>query len=202
MADMMDNKKLSGEESWRLIQDMIQVAKEDHRETGLSWLIWGWLLFTASVLSVVFSYAGWGSYIGWTWMGVLLVGTFVFVFTRLQRRKDQVVKTYVQELLQKSAIGFFISMIILVGTTFKNASFNFGYFYVLYAFWLFIHGSAIRFRPQLIGAIINWAAAIAIFLIKDFKYDMMVSAVAILGGYLVPGYMLRARYRRTIASER
>ena len=198
----MDNKKLSGEESWRLIQDMIQVAKEDHRETGISWLLWGWLLFTASVLSVVYCYLNMRSYISWTWMSVLVLGGILFVFVRLQRKRQQVVKTYVQELLQRFAIGFFISIIIIVATTSMiDAGFAFGYFYVLYAFWLFIHGSAIRFRPQLVGAAINWAAAIAIFLIKDFKYDMMVSAVAILGGYLVPGYMLRAKYRKTIASK-
>lgn len=198
----MDNKNLSGEESWRLIQDMIQVAKEDHRETGIGWLLWGWLLFTASVLSVVFCYLNIRSYISYAWVSVLVLGGILFVFVRLQRKKQQVVKTYVQELLQKFALGFFISIIIIVATTnMIDAGFAFGYFYVLYAFWLFIHGSAIRFRPQLVGAAINWAAAIAIFLIKDFKYDMMVSAVAILGGYLVPGYMLRAKYRKTIASK-
>ncbi|WP_315818243.1 hypothetical protein [Paraflavitalea speifideaquila] len=83
----------------------------------------------------------------------------------------------------------------------SNSSFSFGYFYVLYAFWMFIHGSAIRFKPLIVGAWVNWAAALAIFWVKDFKYDMMISALAVLVGYLIPGYMLRAEFRKKMQSS-
>jgi Flp pilus assembly protein TadB len=197
----MDEKKLSGEESLQLIQQMIQVAKDDHRENGDGWLIWGWLLFVASVASAIMAYTKSSQYIGYVWMGMLVIGLAVYVAGRLQKKKHKRVQTYVQELLEKLGIGFFISLFTLIAASFmSDSSFSFGYFYVLYAFWMFIHGSAIRFRPLIIGAIVNWAAAIAIFYIKDFRQDMMISAVAILVGYLIPGYMLRAEYRKKMQS--
>jgi Flp pilus assembly protein TadB len=194
----MEEKKLTEKESLDIIQQMIQVAKEDHRETGEGWLIWGWLLFVTSLGSVLFSYTGLERYIGLLWWGMLIAGFLVGVLTYLWERKKNInVRTYVQELLDRSAAGFFISLLIMIAASMMSrVNFAFGYYYILYAFWMFIHGSAIRFRPLIIGAVVNWAAAIAIFIIEDFKYDMMVSAVAVLAGYLIPGYMLRSKYRK------
>jgi hypothetical protein len=198
----MEEKKLSGEESLLLIQQMIQVAKDEHREKGDGWLIWGWLLFVASIASCIMSYAKLGRYIGWVWLGMLAVGLVVYAIGHLQKQKREKVQTYVQELLNKIESGFFISLFAIVASIYiGNSNFSFGYFYILYAFWMFIHGSAIRFRPLIIGAWVNWAAAIAIFLIKDFKYDMMISALAVLVGYLIPGYMLRAEHRKKMQSS-
>jgi Flp pilus assembly protein TadB len=202
MLKNMEEKKLSGEESLQLIQQMIQVAKDDHRENGDGWLIWGWLLFLASLSSVILSYTEARKYIGYVWTGMLVIGTIVYIAGRIQKKKKEKVQTYVQELLEKLGAGFFISLIVIIIASFQSKTFfTFGYYYVLYAFWMFIHGSAIRFRPLIIGAVVNWAAALAIFAIADFKYDMMISTVAILVGYLIPGYMLRADYRKKTLSQ-
>ena len=70
----MEEKKLSGEESLLLIQQMIRVARDEHQEKGDGWLIWGWLLFSATVASIVLSFLKLGSYIGWVWLGMLVIG--------------------------------------------------------------------------------------------------------------------------------
>jgi Flp pilus assembly protein TadB len=198
----MEEKKLSGEESLQLIRQMIQVAKDDHHENGDGWLIWGWLLFLTSVSSVILSYIKMPHYIGWTWTGMLVLGLVIYTVGLLKKKRREKVQTYVQELLYKIGNGFFISLFALVAASYmSNNSFSFGYYYILYAFWMFIHGSAIRFRPLIIGAWVNWAAAIAIFLVRDFKYDMTISALAVLAGYLIPGYMLRADYRKKMKSS-
>lgn len=198
----MEEKKLSGEESLLLIQQMIQVAKDEHRERGDGWLIWGWLLFAASVSSAVLSYARLGRYIGWVWLSMLAIGLIVYTLGHLQKKNREKVQTYVQDLLHKIGTGFFISLLAIVAAAYiTHNRFSFGYFFVLYAFWMFIHGSAIRFRPLIIGAWVNWAAAIAIFMISDYKYIMMISALAVLIGYLIPGYMLRAGYRKKMQSS-
>lgn len=199
----MEEKNLSEKDSLALISQMIQVAKEDHYENGDGWLIWGWLLFIASVLSVAFSYTDTRQYISIVWWGILVLGLIIYVFAHVLSKKRKRVRTYVQELLDRLGTGFFISLFALIGGSFlysrtgpNDQTFVFGYYYILYAFWMFIHGSAIHFRPLIIGAIVNWIAGMAIFFIQDFKYDMMISALAILLGYLVPGYLLRAAFRR------
>lgn len=198
----MEEKKLSGEESLLLIRQMIQVAKDEHREKGDGWLIWGWLLFVASISSAILSYAKLGRYVGWVWLGILAIGLIVYALGHLRQQRKEKVHTYVQELLNKIERGFFISLFAIVASIYiSNSNFSFGYFYILYAFWMFIHGSAIRFKPLIIGAWVNWAAAIAIFLVNNFQYDMMISALAVLVGYLIPGYMLRAEFRKKMQSS-
>jgi hypothetical protein len=156
------------------------------------------LLFIASVLSAIFSKFGIGSYIGFTWTAMLVIGLVIYVFAHVRKQQMKKVKTYVQDLLDKLDAAFFVSLFLIIAASYISGdhNFGFGYYYILYAFWMYIHGSAIRFKPLLVGAIVNWAAAVAIFFIEDFSYDMIVSALAVLVGYLIPGYMLKAEYKR------
>ena len=193
----MEERNITEKESLHLIQQMIQVAKEEHRENGDGWLIWGWLLFLASISSAILAYLEIRGYIAWIWSGILVIGLVIYLVFHVLTRRDERVKTYVQELLDRIGAGFFISLFAIVAAGFiLNSSYSFGYYYILYAFWMFIHGSAIRFRPLIIGAYVNWLAAIAIFLLHDLAQIMAVSAIAVLIGYLIPGYMLRAEYRK------
>ena len=193
----MEERNITEKESLHLIQQMIQVAKEEHRENGDGWLIWGWLLFLASISSAILAYLEIRGYIAWIWSGILVIGLVIYLVFHVLTRRDERVKTYVQELLDRIGAGFFISLFAIVAAGFiLNSSYSFGYYYILYAFWMFIHGSAIRFRPLIIGAYVNWLAAIAIFLLHDLVQIMAVSAIAVLIGYLIPGYMLRAEYRK------
>jgi hypothetical protein len=196
----MEEKELSGADSLRIIQQMIGAARDEHHEKGDGWLIWGWLLFIASVSSVVLSYLGLPRFIGYVWNSTLIVGPVIFVVIYLRKVKDDVVRTYVQNLLHKIQVGFYLSLIVIVASGFfsKDGGLVFGYYYMLYAFWMYIHGSALRFKPLIIGAYINWVAAILMFAIDPFLYDMMISAVAVFFGYLMPGYMLKAAYRRKL----
>jgi Flp pilus assembly protein TadB len=197
----MEEQKITESESLHLIQRMIQVAREEHRENGDGWLIWGWLLFLASVSSAILAYLEIWGYISWIWSGILVVGGVIYIVFHVLRRKDTKVKTYVQEMLDRFGSGFFISLFAIVAAGFIiKGSYGFGYYYILYAFWMYIHGSAIRFRPLIIGAYVNWLAAIVIFLLKDTAQVMVVSAIAVLVGYLIPGYMLQAEYRKKMKS--
>lgn len=196
-------------ESLRLIEQMISAAKNDHRENGDGWLWWGWMLFGASLLSALLVQIKQSQYVGWVWTVMTLVVIIAFIWES-RTKKTQAVKTYIEELLEKFSTGFMISLlaIITANTLVANhnndkgesIAFAFGYFYILYAFWMYIHGSAIRFKPLKIGAIVNWLAAIAIFIVKDFKYAMLISAFAVAVGFLIPGYMLRNQYKKSLKS--
>lgn len=196
----------SKQESLNIIEQMIKTAKNEHKEKGEGWLLWGWLLFIASTASAVMVQVNLSRYIGGVWMTMTLVVIISFIWES-RSKKTQVVKTYIEELLKKFSTGFLISLLAIItatsiagngkGDSGQNIAFAFGYFFILYAFWMYIHGSAIRFKPLIIGAYVNWAAAIAIFIIKDFKYAMIISAIAVAVGYLIPGYILRNQYKKS-----
>ena len=45
-------------------------------------------------------------------------------------------------------------------------------------------------KSLMIGAAVNWAGAIAMFVNKDFRYDMLIMAIAIFIGYIIPGIIM------------
>ncbi len=47
-----EEEPLSEHESLLIIQQMIDTAKQEQKDDGKGWIIWGWLLFMASVLTV------------------------------------------------------------------------------------------------------------------------------------------------------
>ena len=194
-----DEDDITHEQSFGIIEQMIAAAKNEHREKGDGWLIWGWLLFIASIVSAILLATGYNNYVGWVWTGMVIIGFAIGFFLSEKRKKKDVVTTYIQDLLIKLGAGFFISLFVMIAASYITHSYyGFGYYYILYAFWMFIHGSAIHFRPLIIGAFINWAAALAIFLTRDnFLFVMIISSIAILAGYLIPGYMLRSQFKKS-----
>lgn len=194
----MENENFSKEDSLNIIAQMISQAKNEYRDNGAGWLLWGWLLFVASSASAVLMHFEQTKYIPWLWniMGILVLIYFIYECSISKNPKK--VKTYVEGMLDKFGVGFFLSLItiIIAGIIARNG-FAFGYYFILYAFWMYVYGSAIHFKPLIIGAFVNWAAAIIIFIVNDFKYGMIVSAIAVLIGYLIPGYMLRNQYKKS-----
>jgi Flp pilus assembly protein TadB len=193
----MENENFSKEESFNLIAKMITRAKNENRDKGEGWLLWGWLLIVASIASAVLKYVDQTQYLPWLWNGIGIIVLIYFIYG-ITRKKSAKVKTYVEEMLDKASVAFFLSLItMIIATAIKEQGFAFGYYFILYAFWMYIYGSVIQFKPLLIGAFVNWAAAILIFIVDDFFYGMIISAIAVLIGYLIPGYMLRSQYNKS-----
>ena len=55
----------------------------------------------------------------------------------------------------------------------------------------FLTGIVIKFKPLIFGGIIFWIAVICQFLMPQ-NYVEFVSPIAIILGYLIPGYMLKS----------
>ena len=62
---------------------------------------------------------------------------------------------------------------------------------------MLVKGGALKSRALMIGAAVNWAGALAIFVNKEFRYDMLIMAGAVLAGYIIPGLLLRNQYRKS-----
>jgi hypothetical protein len=195
----MAEKKLSDKESLLIIEQMIGRAKQEDRTSGMGWIIWGWLLFLASIAHFISIQAGrnYGNYI---WNG-FTVGAVVLIFmSAFPKRRKGAVRTYTAEMVDKFGNAFFLSLLVMVlgniATKVNNTGANFGYLMLLYAFWMYIHGAAFRFRLLTAGAFINWAGAVVIFIwMKQLgSYVLLVHALCVLTGYIIPGYVAQRQF--------
>jgi hypothetical protein len=193
---MENNQQISNAESLQIIQQMINQAKTNITDNGLGWLLWGTLIFLASLSTYFFIYTGADNiFLGWNIFGVF---TIIMLSYDMFKPKKKKVKTYVDDLLQLVDIGFTICLFtVIFAINFAvSANGGFGFFLMIFAFLMLIKGGAVKSKSLVIGASVNWAGAIAMFLNKDFKYDMLIMAAAVLIGYIIPGLLLWLQYKK------
>ena len=194
---MQKNQQLSKEESLQIIQQMISQAKTNITDSGLSWLVWGTMLFLTSVSTYIFINTGSGNiFLGWNIFGGV---TVVLLAYDIFKPKKKLARTYVDDLLKMVDIGFVIcifTIIFAINADAVNPGNGFGFFLMIFAFLMLIKGGAIRSRSLMVGAVVNWIGALTVFVVRDFKYTMLIMAGAVLIGYIIPGFLLRIQYMK------
>lgn len=191
---METEKQLTESESLEVIQRMILTAKNDLEDDSFYFLLWGWLVFIASLANYVLMYIEYdNSYISWAIL-MPLGGLISFIYGRNQN-KNKKVKTYIDELMGYVLIAFLVSLFIVL---FSQAMLKLNCYpmvMMVYGIWLFISGGAIKFKPLIIGGIINWVLCIAAFFVS-FEMQLLLLALAVLLGYIIPGHMLKSKYQK------
>lgn len=194
---MSKDQQLSGEQSLAIIHQMISQAKTNITDSGLSWLLWGIMLFLTSLSTFFLINMGSANlYMAWNIFGVITIVLLTYDIVKPSRKP---VRTYVDDMLRMVDIGFMIcifSIIFSINAEAVSPSTGFGFFLMIFAFLMLIKGGALKSRSLIIGAVVNWAGAIAVFMIKNFQYTMLIMAGAVLIGYIIPGLLLRAQYKK------
>ena len=194
----MEENQLSEKESFDIIHQMISNARNNISDNGFGWLLWGSMIFLSSVSTYIFMQASYHDiYLGWNIFGIISI---VLLAYNIIRKKREKVRTYIDDLLRLFDIGFAVflfTIIFSINIRAVDQNGGFGFFLMIYAFLMLIQGGAIKFLPLTIGAVVNWLGAIAIFIIKDFKYTMLITAAAVFIGYIIPGVMLWNKYRKS-----
>lgn len=196
------NEPLSGEKSLSIIHEMINQAKTTMTDSGLHWIVWGILLFLTSIATfILIELKAEHIFQGWNIFGALTVGMLTLdVFSKPKIKK---VRTYMDDLMRYVDIAFIVSMFTIIFSINVAVSPNagFGYLLMIFAFLMLVKGGAVKSRSLMIGAVVNWAGAIAIFINKEFKYDMLIMAAAVLIGYIIPGILLWSKFKKTKSPE-
>jgi len=194
---MPNDQQLTNEKSLEIIQQMINQAKTNLTDNGISWLLWGTMIFLASLSTYFFIDLGSETiFLGWNIFGGVTILLLIYDVVKPKRKK---VKTYVDELMRMVHIGFFVCIFIIIFSINESVGPNngFGFLLMIFGFLMLIKGGAIKSKALMVGAVVNWAGALAIFINKEFKYDMLIMAAAVLIGYIIPGLILWAEYKRS-----
>ncbi len=197
----MENSKIGAAESLQLINTMIQKAKTNFTDNGYGWLIWGSMIFLASLATYFFiEYQYDNIFLAWNIFGGIAIVLLVYNFLKPGK---PLARSYVSDILKYVDIGFAVCLFIIIFSMNVSVGANngFGYLLMIYAFLMLIQSGALQFKPLLYGAIINWIGSMAIFLNTELKYDMLITAVAVFIGYIIPGLILRNQYKKELAAS-
>lgn len=214
----MEEKRMSEAESLKLIQQMIHAAKKEQKDDGKGWIVWGWLLFLASVLTIINTREQWFQpFWFWNVFGGIAVIYMIYEFFADWFFKKDKVNTYTGDLFKRLNSGFFISLFFIIvafniGTRVvsdKTGSFDLTFITIgfallinLYSFWILIYGSALNFKPSVIGAYFSWALGLAALFTRSFETVMFYHAAAVMVGYIIPGHIANIEFKKLRREEK
>lgn len=200
LSTKMENEKpLNETESLALISSMIKKTQGALQDNGFYFLLWGWLVFVASLVQYAMIKLGYPQESNYTWVILMPLGGIISGMRRSREGKKQKVKTYTEEMLQSALIAYLIALFIVLIFMSIHGGWEFAYpmIMVVYGMWLFISGGALKFKPLIIGGLINFACAIGGFYIHTVELILLLS-FAVLAGYIIPGHLLNAKYNREV----
>ena len=184
-----EEKMMTGEESLRIITDMINKTKINIRQGSFHLLFWGWLIFGCSLADFFLARFAGISHSYYVWF-LVIPGAFVSMIYGFINGRKAKVRTYAESIYMMTWIGFLITATVLFVIQSKNMGSVAAYIMLLSGLPTFISGYILKFKPLIIGGFCFWIMALFIN-IAGPSLAPLGTPVAVLFGYLVPGYMLR-----------
>lgn len=189
----------SPQQSLQLIESMINRAKDKFAEDGFMYLVWGWLVLVCSILQFVLLHIVKYPQHYIVWLATIPAFVYQFFYVRKKRRQQTVI-TYTGYIVGFVWITFVVVMILLgflVGflTTGEYYSHIIHILLAVYGMPVFLTGVIIRFKPLIYGGIACWVLCIISTFIPVYDYQFLLIPTAMLLAWIIPGYMLRAKYK-------
>lgn len=182
-------KLMTGEESLKIIAEMINKTKVNIQQGSFHLLFWGWLILVCSLGDPLLTRFTSYPHPYYVWL-LTIPGIFVSLIYGFVNGRKAKVHTYADRIYMWVWIGFLASFLVLFLIHSKNLETISPYILMLVGFATFVSGFIIKFNPLIIGALIFWIIAVIVSftdpLIAPFGMPL-----AVITGYLIPGYMLK-----------
>jgi hypothetical protein len=184
-----DEKMMTGEESLKIITEMINRTKVNIRQGIFHLLFWGWLITVCSLSEWLITNLTHYAHPYYVWI-LVIPGAFVsMIYGAVTGRKAKV-HTYADMLYMWTWIGFLFAAIVLFIVQSDRMENITPYILLLAGFPTFLSGFIVKFKPLIAGGICFWVIAILVHFAGP-SLALLGTPVAMLTGYLIPGYMLR-----------
>ena len=219
---MNDEQPMNEQESLRLITDMIAKAKASHfHEDGTSAILWGSVVGFCGLMNFAEHYFKF--YIGFDVWILTLIAIVPQVIISIRESRNRIVKTDMQIAMDAVWMVYGISIFAMITymnivpessvrlfandgiTLFQKdakgviapftpfALSSSSLLMIIYAFPTLVTGLARRFKPMIYGAL----ACYIFFFISLYTsgtFDSLLSGLAGIGNWLIPGLILRNRF--------
>ena len=192
-------KTLTPEESLRIIQKSISNSRRNMREGSFYYLLWGWALILGGLANyfLIRYLLGQERYDDIMLMSLLAWGVFIiaamiiqFVYQSRSGKKERVV-THLDRYLTILWVAAGMLMGLMTFLSLKVNAYPTPFILGVTAMATAVSGLMVRFRPLVIGAMVFLAAAVISSFLNGTD-QLLVFAVAMLLGYLIPGYIIRS----------
>jgi hypothetical protein len=190
----MENDSLNPEQSFQVINSMINTAKNRLADDGFLFIFWGWNVMLSALFHYVTLKTGyeWGA---WVWIIAMPLGGVVSMIYGMKQKKKNTVKTYIDTYLSYAWVAFGIALVItLIFIGWHGIKHTYFFLMILYGIATMVSGGLINFKPLVFGSLFSFISAIASVFLSETDQLLCIS-VALLCSYIIPGHLLRSKYK-------
>ncbi len=186
---MEDSEKINAFESLEIITNMINEAKGHLQRNSFYYLLWGWTVMIAQVgMFILYQSEYAHPYLVW----LITIPAWIYTMVRAgSRGRHARATTHFDSISGWLWLTYSVTILTLI---FFGAKINYQInplILLVTAIPTVVSGVILKFRPLQIGGVFFWIVSILCFLLP-MNYQPLAGAVAIIGGYLIPGYMLKS----------
>jgi hypothetical protein len=186
--------EFNAQESLKVIDRMIAEARyRPSRVESTITMLWGYLVMLAA-----FGHWALDVFVQWefaplAWL-ILIPGIIATIAMRMKQKREKRVRTYVHDLSAQVWLTFSVTFVILYLFMQPTAREFLPVVLLLYGISMWLQGALIRFNPYKYGALCCWAGGAVAFLLT-VQNQLLVLAISVVLGYILPGHILAAKTR-------
>ena len=191
----MEERDINPSESLEIMQNMIMKAQKNYSIDSFYYIMWGWLTFSASLLSYFFNPIL-REKSGFIWLLMPLGGVVSYIYGSKQAKKQKV-KTYIETHVNQVWLTLGLAFIAIVFAIFSQVKFEIiPTFILLYGIGIFCTGRIIKFMPMIIGGAMCFPIFVfcCYYSFENVLTQYLILAFALLVSYIIPGHLLKAKF--------
>lgn len=212
---MSNESQFTEKESLALITQMISKAKESCHQTGVSVIMWGLVISVCSL--VRFAEIQFSRWLPFDIYYLTFIAVIPQIYFSIKEHKERKVRTWEDGFIDYLWLGFGISIFLLIlitnimgqnlnpviekyesmsgtASSFRFYEYISPLFLMLYGLPTFVTGTGTKFRPMVLGGIFCWLASV-VTIFTPGKIDLLLTALAAILAWLIPGIKLERDYR-------
>ena len=184
-----EEKPLTPEQSLELISTIIQQTQGNVSASSFYFLLWGWVVTLCNIGMYALLKSDYNNYAPMIWLLCIPAWIVTMIYGNRQDRQRQII-THLDKISMWLWIGVGIT---ILPTWIFGEKINWNVNAVVMmpvGLATFLSGIIIKYKPLLAGGIIFWIAGLVCYFVAPID-QYLVGAVAMILGYLIPGYGLR-----------
>lgn len=180
---------MTPEMSLRVINDMIQQAKQSFSRMSFYFLLWGGLFLAATLTEYFVATAGLpNGWLGWPILGTL-GGIIAAVHGSREGRKAGA-SSFTDRVFAWVWGSFTLTLVIVIISCVAMEQRPGPWVSIITGMPTLISGGILRFRPLMVGGMLFWALGLLSLFVWP-EHGALLFGLALLLGYIVPGILLK-----------
>jgi hypothetical protein len=187
-------------QSFQVIREMIEVSRNNFRNDGILFILWGWIFFISAIARFLLRAMIITQQVAWItnrFLLLLLLIGIVFSINYIYKKR-RAVRTYTGQILRYLWGGIiFLNLYVLIFQL--KASMNIDWlltqYMIMLALGTFVTAGIIKFKP-LIYSSISFIVLAQVSMFFHHEISILVAALSFVTGLIIPGHMLYSKRKK------